>query len=230
MFEKDNLKIFFKDAKGLKEIGDKSVDLFICGSLYIGKIWGPYSDLFENIYVENGMRVLKDKGYLVLQQTDGYVNNNVFLKSHHLLDLMISNGFKLIDVKIWNRCKMNMFQLPFSYFYIFVKDTNPKGRFEIKSKEYKYGVWNYKMKRGSELNAWGDDLCKLLINTFTKEGDTILDPLSGLSNILTIGSLTGRKCYGYELDKKLKKDIEANYKEKILKGIRNNKLEHVMVG
>jgi hypothetical protein len=212
-FEKPNLKINFRDCGLMEEIPDKSVDLFISGSLYLGKEWMPYKHLFERLYIQNAKRVLKDNGFLVIQQTDGYFKNSVFTKSKCLLDLLLplGIGWKLIDHKIWKRCSINFFQVPFSNFYIFTKDVSNIGRNRIKNKDYMKGIWEYPQDKGSQMNSWSYDFCKMLIDSFTKEGQTILDPLAGFSKLLILGSKMNRNCMGYEIDESLLPNIQENY-------------------
>ena len=212
--DKQNLTIYFKSCEEMNEVKDKSVDLFISGSLFLGKKWDSYDKLYRKIYLQECLRTLKDEGFLVIQQTDGYNDNEVFLKSSKLLELL-SPHFRLIDVKIWKRCSVNFFQVPFSYFYILTKKDSKVGRTSLKSrgsyKQYLQGIWDYKQTSGSELNSWPDELCKLIIKTFTDEGDVILDPLAGTGRILSIGSYMKRICVGYEIDSKLKPVIEQVY-------------------
>jgi len=198
----------------MEEIQDKSVQLFNCGSLYLGKDWAKYEELYSKIYLDTCDRVLKDDGYVASFVTDAYVDNTIFLRSQKLRELL-SKKYKLIDIKIWERCKKNRFQLPFSYFLIFVRKENKKGRFEIKNGDYHFGVWTYKQQHGGELNSINKEMSKMLVDSFTKEGDTILDPLAGESNILIVGSKMNRICYGYEINKDLISLIDKNYKEKV---------------
>ncbi len=212
MIDKLNLKIYFKSSELMEEIPDKSVDLFISGSLYLGKEWKLYAELFAKLYGNSADRVLKDSGFLVIQQTDGYYKNSVFTKSKFLLDLLLPQ-WKLIDIKIWKRCNINFFQVSFSYFYILVKKESKIGRMNIKNKDYMRGVWDYPQDKGSEMNSWSYPFCKMLIESFTKEGDTILDPLAGFSKLLILGSKMNRECIGYEIDKTLKERIENEYRK-----------------
>jgi DNA modification methylase len=211
ILEKDNLKIYFKSSELMEEIPDKSVDLFISGSLYLGKEWQPYYDLFKTVYLRNGLRILKDNGIMVLQQTDGYNDNLVFPKHIELYE-QLKNWFRIIDIKIWKRCNVNFFQFPFSYFYITTRRESKLGRFNFKDKRYLRGIWDYPQDKGSQMNSWSYDFCKMLIESFTKEGDTILDPLAGFSKLLILGSKMNRNCIGYEINKELKENIENEYR------------------
>lgn len=212
MLKKDKLQIYFKDSSNMSEITNKSVDLFISGSLYLGKEWSKYEELFIRLYLDNAFRVLKDTGFLVIQQTDGYKDNKVFQKSHHLINLLLeSNKWNLIDHKIWKRCKLNYFQVPYSHFFILTKLDSKIGKYWIQNKEYLQSIWDYPQDKGSQMNSWSYSFCKMLIDSFTKEGDTILDPLAGYSKLLILGSKMNRNCIGYEINKEFKEKIELEY-------------------
>jgi len=217
MIQKTNFTIYFKSSEDMSEIPDNSIDLYVSGSLYLGKTWELYKSLYQKLYLDQ-KRILKDDGYLVIQQTDAYVNNQVFLKSQKLINLL-KDDYNLIDMKIWKRCKVNFFQFPYSYFFIFVKKENTSGRQKIKNKRYLRGIWDYPQTEGSELNSWNEDLCNMLVDSFTKKDDSILDPLAGTGMILSIGARKGRKCYGYEINKDLETTILDNYNKIRQKGV-----------
>lgn len=210
MISKKNFTIFFKSSEEMNEIKDKSVTLFLSGSLYLGKSWEPYQELYKKIYLDNCFRVLKDDGFLVIQQTDAYVNTEVFLKSKYLLELLLPN-YKLIDIKVWKRSKVNFYQLSFSYFFIFVRKENKCSRYKIANKDYLQGIWDYPQTKGGEFNSWNENLCRMLIASFTNENDIIIDPLTGTGMVLSIGTSMNRKCFGYEINEELKSIILKNY-------------------
>ncbi len=209
MFEKPNLKVYFKSSEGYEEIASNSIDLLVGDSLKMGFNWEDYKQLFSDIYVRNAKRVLKDSGVFLTKITDSYHNGEVFPRGKLLLDLLLPE-YKLLDIKIWKRCDCNFCQSPFSYFYVFVKSDNKITRRQFeKDRKYLSGVWDYPQSAGGKLNAWNDDLCKFVIKCFTKEDDTILDPLAGTCRLLIHGAKAGRVCYGYEK--------EASMEEKIMK-------------
>jgi hypothetical protein len=207
MFEKPNLKVYFKSSEGYEEIASNSIDLLVGDSLHIDFNWENYKQLFSDIYVRNAKRVLKDTGIFLTKITDSYHNGAVFPRSKLLLDLLLPE-YKLLDIKIWKRCDFNFYQLPFSCFYVFVKPDNKMTRAQFnKNRKYRIGVWDYPQRAGGKLNAWNDDLCKFVIECFTKQGDTILDPLAGTCRLLVQGAQAGRVCYGYEKDASMEEEI-----------------------
>jgi hypothetical protein len=207
MFEKPNLKVYFKSSEGYGEIANNSVDLLVGDSLHIDFNWENYKQLFSDIYVRNAKRVLKDTGVFLTKITDSYHKGMVFPRGKLLLDLLLPE-YKLIDIKIWKRRVSNDYQSPFSYFYVFVKSDNKMTRDQFHTNgNYRIGVWDYPEKSGGKLNAWNDDLCKFVIDCFTKEGDTILDPLAGTCRLLVQGAKVGRVCYGYEKEASMEEEI-----------------------
>ena len=207
---KKNFNVFFKSSEYMNEIKDNSVNLLISGSLYLGNNLDDYKTLFQKVYIDEGKKKLKDNGIFLIQQTNGYKDNEVFEKDRIVLDLMRENGFKLIDTKIWKRTSINFFQMPYSYMYLFVKNGNKFGRTHIKNKDYLKGIWDYKQTNGSELNSWNYEMCKMLITALTKKGDVVVDVFAGTCKILAIGAHLNRLCYGYEINKKLKPIILKN--------------------
>ena len=208
-FRKHNLTVFFKDSRGYPEIQDNSVDLLIGDGVHLGYDWKEYEKLFNDIYIENALRVLKDSGVFVTKITDAYHNGEVFPRGNHLLNMLLPH-YKLLDVKIWERCKVNFFQPPTSYFYILVKKSNKATRcnFSKFNKPFLRGVWDFPQSRGGELNSWNSDLCYFILSTFTKKGDVILDGLAGTCRLLILGANQGRICYGYEKNEEMETQIK----------------------
>jgi len=208
MFEKPNLKVYFKSSEGYEEIASNSIDLLVGDSLHIDFNWENYKQLFNDIYVKNAKRVLKDTGIFLTKITDSYHKGIVFPRGKLLLDLLLPE-YKLIDIKIWKRRVSDFYQSPFSYFYVFVKRGNKMTRkpFYYTNEKYRIGVWDYPQRAGGKLNAWNDDLCKFVIECFTKKDDTILDPLAGTCRLLVQGAKAGRVCYGYEKDASMEEEI-----------------------
>ena len=81
-------------------------------------------------------------------------------------------------------------------------------RFHHKMPNKEYFTWIKTKEEGSTLPKSLDifnigvpeEASRVLIRTFTKEGDMILDPFCGFGEILTEGEKLGRKTIGIELD------------------------------
>lgn len=59
------------------------------------------------------------------------------------------------------------------------------------------------------------NLIKTLVQIFTDEGDTVIDPVAGSASTLRACAEINRNCYGFEI----KKDFYKNAKEKMLKNV-----------
>lgn len=59
------------------------------------------------------------------------------------------------------------------------------------------------------------ELIKFLINTFTDEGDVVIDPVAGSGITLLAAEQLGRKSYGFEIKKEFCKLFEENFTKNI---------------
>lgn len=209
--------IIWHSSESMPEIEDNSVTMLIGGGAYLGDDWGTYEKLYQKVLIEEGLRILKPDGILLSIQTNAYRNNVVVCKYKKLLDLLLPH-YKLIDEKVWQRCELNFFQLPFSHVFVLTPKGSKVGRtkFNKRSREYLNGVWNYKQVHGGELNSWPRSLCKMFIETFTDKGDLIVDPFAGTCLLIKVALDMGRRARGYEINKELLPIIKNEFNQQNL--------------
>ena len=205
-------KVIWHSSETMPEVKSGSVKLFIAASVHLGTDieWPEYERLFGAVYVREGLRVLRENGFLVSIQTDPRRGGGLFCKNHNTQSLLQDNGFRLLDMKVWKRCESNMFQLPFSQVMIFAKLGGNAHRKSIKTtKEFERGVWEFTTQSNSK-NFFPAGLCRILVENLTLPGDLILDPFAGSGKILGVARSMGRNAIGYEIDQTMKPYIDEN--------------------
>lgn len=207
-----NAQIIWHSSEDMSEIPDASARLVIGASVYRGPDapWGEYVDLYRRVYIENGARVIRPDGFLVIIQTDAYRGGVVIPRNALLPPVICAAGFRLIDVKIWERRRGDLFQPPFSSVFVFAPPGSRTTRAAIKHPGYFRGVWQYPQTRGGAHNAWPDELCRLLTGAFTEPGDLIVDPFAGTGRLLGVAAALGRRAVGYEIDETLRGVVSEN--------------------
>lgn len=207
--------VYLHSSETMPEIKDKSVKLLVGASVYLGKraSWDQYSGLYRRVYRDEGLRVLRDSGVLVVIQTDAYEDNVVVMKSAYLPALLLEWGYEILDTKIWQRRRADHYQVPFSNVWICRPAGGTARRWEFKDRGgimYFQGVWAYTQAAGGPLAAYPDDLCRILINSFTEEGDLICDPFAGTARLLGMAHKMGRSAVGYEINADMARIITSH--------------------
>lgn len=203
-------KVYFKSAVRMAEVPNASADLLIGASVYLGKgvSWDRYAELYQQVYNTEGRRILKPDGYFVVLQTNAYIDGAVLPRHALLLDLLLPAGWRLLDEKIWLRCGVNFFQPPFSHVMVFGRGKTTRAK--LKYKPYLRGLWDYPQTRGSDKAGYPDGLCELLLRTFTKRGNSVVDPFAGTGRLLGMAAAHGRTATGYEIDEAMVSILQGN--------------------
>ena len=193
-------------------VGAESVQLLVGHSPWLGKEvgWEEMVQLYEAVYIESGLSLLKKSGYFVLIQTDTYEDGRVLPKNALMTVRLLAKGYELLDMKVWKRQSSNFFQLPYTLVSVFRPRGGEGSRAKLPSKPpYIAGVWDYPIKQGG-IPAFPFTLCKLLVESFTEEGDLVVDPFAGRARLLGSANKLGRAGIGTEIDESLREDIEKN--------------------
>lgn len=207
-------------ATGMDNIPDASVDLLIGGSVYLGKgvPWANYRKLYRTTYMRHGLRVLKPGGYFLVIQTNMYAGGQVFNR-YGRLAAMLRDEWRMVDEKVWQRKRADMFQVPFSHVFVYRHPDAPDtGRKRLWRHEgYRLGVWDYPMrgKRGAK-NGWPVDMCKMITEAFTNEDDTICDIFAGTGTMLHVAGLHHRQAFGFDIDPEMHEFARKTNDVKIL--------------
>jgi DNA modification methylase len=107
----------------------------------------------------------------------------------------------VIDQIIWwknNPVPLNN-RLTNAYELIFVLSKHPKGVYY--TKEYTHNVWKFPVQKGNNHSAvFPEELPRLCLTHFSKEGDVVLDAFMGSGTTGRICEEMKRKWIGFELN------------------------------
>ncbi len=189
----------------------RSVKLMLCACTHLGgwDTWDDYIDLMTRVIVRN-RTLIKEDGYLVVFQTDAMIEGRIMPRGFLLLDFLRSRGFQLLDYKTWKRMNANLRQPPNTHVFVMSDDASETKRPNPSNKPYFQGVWDYPATAQGKLNSWPDSLIRMMIETFTDEGDLVVDPFAGSCRILPVAAQLGRRAEAYEIDMDLVDMIEKN--------------------
>lgn len=214
--------VHWHTSEDMADVKSESAQLVIGASVYLGKgvPWEKYVDLYHQVYNHETKRILKPVGYFVTLQTDAYVGGGVLPRNVLLPNLLMEVGkWRLLDVKIWQRRAADFFQPPYSQVCVWgLQGSKHTRSAPNKHRAYLQGIWDYPQQavraKGAvaELttNAYPAPLCKLLVEAFTRPGDTIVDCFAGTGLLLGIAKALGRHAVGYEINKDLQPVIAKN--------------------
>ena len=98
--------VFWHSSEDMHEVKDQSVKLLMGAGVFLGDgvTWDHYQELYHQVFVINGLRVMRDDAYLVTMQTDFYKDRRVFPRNIMLNKHLIKH-FDLLDIRIWRRAK-----------------------------------------------------------------------------------------------------------------------------
>lgn len=213
--ENDPARVYITSAARMDEVGDQTARLLIGASVYLGKgvPWAEYAKLYRDVYVKEGLRVIRPDGVFVVIQTNAYENGQFICRYHNLLKTVLDgSGWRLIDERVWQRRRADHFQVPFSHVLIFAPDVAGAVTRNQLNKNHAWfrGVWDYPQSQGGAINGYPDELCKLLIESCTKPGDLVVDPFAGTGRLLGLAAKTGRDAVGYEINPELVPILRQN--------------------
>jgi len=193
---------------------DKSIDCVITSPPYFntGKKYqrgGGYhytSDFPEPLYnimdIMEGIKPkLKDKAVVCINLGFSYGETGVSRPFDIINRLREKCGYFLVDNIIW--FKKNPIplrnRLTNAYEYIFVLSNTP--HIEYKNKTHKLNVIHESVSSYKGHSAvMPESIVKHLLETFTDEGDTILDCYMGSGTTASVCKQLNRNCIGYEIN------------------------------
>lgn len=197
----------------MTEVEDVSARLLIGGGLYLGKGvgWDAYRYLYQRVYVENGLRIIRPDGLFLVVQTNAYVDGEYFCRYQLLLELLLPAGWRLIDERVWQRRRADHFQPPFSHVLVFAPSNGTARRNDFNGHNgWFQGVWRYPQAKGGPLNAWPPSMCRMIVEATTEPDDLIVDPFAGTGQLLAEATRMRRRAVGYEIDEALVPTLEGN--------------------
>jgi len=199
---------------------DKSIDLIITSPPYynsqhkyqrgsgfhytqdIGEPLYSIEDFFEAIKPK-----LKDDAMVCLNLAFSYGETGV-MRPYDILNRLRKQGYFVIDQIIWHKNNPVPIQnrLTNAYELIFVLSKSPKGKYY--TTEYTHNVWKFPITRGVGHSAvFPDELPKLCLKHFSKEGDVVLDPFMGSGTTARACAELKRQWIGFELNGSYVKEV-----------------------
>lgn len=198
----------------IKLENDNSIDCVITSPPYFntgkkyqrGKGCHYSSDFAEPLYnimdiMELIKPKLKDKGVICLNLGFSYGETGVMRPFDIVNRLREKYGYFVVDVIIWN--KRNPIplrnRLTNAFEYIFILSNSP--HIDYKNKNHKLNVINESVASYKGHNAvMPESIVEHLLQTFTDEGDNILDCYMGSGTTACVCKKLNRNCIGYEIN------------------------------
>ena len=207
--------VHWHSSEQMPEVPDASAKLLVGASVHLkGAPWDAYARLYHNVYNVEGKRIIRPDGFFVVIQTDAYADGEVTPRNVLLPQTILAMGWRLVDVKVWERRAADFFQVPFSQVFVFAPPGSKHSRSALqKHKDFFQGIWRFPQAKGGELAAYPPGLCALLIEAFTAPGDLIVDPFAGTAALLGAAARAGRRAIGFEINEDLRPIVVANLGE-----------------
>jgi DNA modification methylase len=197
----------------VEKLEDSSIDLIITSPPYynsqhkyqrgsgfhytrdIGEPLYTIEDFFEKAYSK-----LKDDAMVCLNIGFSYGETGV-MRPYDILNRLRKIGYFVIDQIIWHKNNPIPMQnrLTNAYELIFVLSKSPKGKYYTTS--YTHNVWKFPVQKGVGHSAvFPDELPRMCLEHFSKEGDLVLDPFMGSGTTAKICDKMNRRWIGFELN------------------------------
>lgn len=211
----------------MKEIEDGSIDLVITSPPYFnsghkyqrGTGFHYTQDVGEPLYIIFDMlelvyKKLKDDGLVCIDLCFSYGETGVMRPFDIINRVRSKIGYFVNDIIIWHKNNPIPLKnrLTNAYEYIFVLSKHPIG--EYQTKEYTHNVWQFPVSSGVKGHSavFPLELPKRILETFSKEGDLILDPFIGSGTTAIACKMLKRNYIGCEISKEYCKIAEERIK------------------
>lgn len=197
--------VYMHSSEDMAEVQNASAHMFLGASVYLGRDaeWDAYEQLYQRVYVEEGLRIIRPDGVFVVLMTNAYWKGRFVWRTCFLTNLLLRSGWEAVDERVWQRSEVNLYQVPFSHVMVFRPAGGTATRAKLnKNKRWLRGIWNYPQV-GKKLNSYPADLCRLLVEACTSEGSLVVDCFAGTGRLLGVAASMGRYVVGYEIDNSL---------------------------
>lgn len=244
---KKKAEVYFKTSEIMKEVKDGEIDLVVTSPPYwdlknyfkegqIGQeSYEKYLERLNKVWKEC-YRILKDDGNVFININTRTKDKKPILIPGDFIKQCQEIGFSLKNIIIWHKSSgipTSGKNLTDKYEYVlwFTKKYEReilRDRIlevsDYKNEELNYGnIWNINRKAGSvgkdyvHPAIYPNKLVERIVNLFTNEGDTILDPFLGSGTSL-IGAISlNRNFKGYEYNEKFYELIDYRIKNELTK-------------
>jgi adenine-specific DNA-methyltransferase len=148
---------------------------------------------------------------------DNRFNGLLWQKHCAIRGVAESIGFRCIDTKIWAKTRTrNVYRYTFAYIQFFQK-AGAKVRSSLRGKvtaRFAPDVWlleggtNRRDSQGQVFrDAFHPEIVSRCLEQFTAPGDLVISPFAGSGTVVSVAKLMGRRCVGYEVNRKLRRLI-----------------------
>ena len=243
-------KIFFKTCEKMKEIKSSSIDMVVTSPPYwdlkdyesedqIGfkENYSTYLDRMNTVWRECS-RCLSENGVFIININTKSENSSLKLIPYDFINFLKEIDWDLKEIIYWHKSsaipQVNNLGDHFEYFLVFSKKNYTCQPFDFNDylikPPKKTNMWNINKKFGSVGKKYmihpaifPVEFIDRLIQSFTEEGDLILDPFLGSGTSLIAAFRNKRKFFGYELN-------NEEYKRLIRDRLEENGIDQDEVG
>lgn len=155
-----------------------------------------YNQFLREVYSKCSDKLHKN-GTLVSVNTDRKKDGCIYTKHIDIFNIM--KDMSLFDYKIWAKTmKANLYVPTFGHILFYRKGSN----FKNITYEYRPDVWLFekdKIKKYPVKDSFPLKMISLIVNTFTKKGELVLDPFVGSGTTCVSAKRNGRKYIGFDI-------------------------------
>jgi DNA modification methylase len=159
--------------------------------------------------MERCVRGLRSDGVVSIIVTDRKWKGTIVFKHQLLTTLLGDMGLELFLHKILVRnFGINMFRLGFSHILCFRRKersgaSRDTGRLSAEFRRDMWGPFASAGRGPSARNGFPPEVVKLLVESFTRPKDMVLDPFCGCGTTQRVALGMGRRAFGFETNPKL---------------------------
>jgi DNA modification methylase len=154
---------------------------------------------FQKTACEEFSRIVKDKGFVVICQTDRRMDGGILCNHVWYIQCLTSLGLRVKDEKIVVRNevgRIDMYHLTYQYLTVFSR----KGSWKRAGDILQDIIVDKQVKTVPNQPTWSFDFCKRIIEAFSPEGGTVIDPFAASAPVLYAASKLNRQWWGAEIE------------------------------
>jgi|GEM_PF-6211346 len=209
------IQVYWHSNENMPEVEDGSVSLCLTSPHYPNDFSDPKQLLDYYTEIKNTLKNIYQKlrpdGFLVWENTDNYRDGTIMFRYCTFLRLIKSVNLNIFAVKLWVRREKSATTPDFSFLIFASKKDHlePSMRHRIQKAPFCHNIWEFPLDKGEnyrwkQYGSFPMQLTKRAMETFTNEGDLVLDPYMGVGTTLLMARSLNRNAVGYEIDPKLK--------------------------
>lgn len=195
-------KLYNLDAlEGFTRVADKSVDLIFTSPPHISETkYKKLADFkrFQEKFVAHFSRVISDKGFVVVCQSNHRYGGAVVSNYALYYQLFVDAGLTLKDEKIVYRRppvgRKDLYRFTYQMLTLWTRKGGFKRAGEFMADTL---IDNQGTLKGT--THWTPAFCDLVIKAVTKKDDFVLDPFAGNAVVLASAQRNGRRFIGFEM-------------------------------